>query len=217
MIASSASIGECHVPSSLARRFFFRRGGRDACGLAGCGPVSRGQAGAPCPGGRGGERRGAATDAARLLAPSMPPVQKALWLNEQQKEYLQRISDRYQGKAKEAMDALQRLPAEEQRRRYESFQDQARCDAAAVRKQVGAVLTPQQLQAYEKLDFRLRVPAALGNPQLLRSLGLSRGSEAGWGRFATTSRSGCTRCRPRPPTRRWKPSTPSNSRSLKKH
>ena len=72
------------------------------------------------------------------------------------------------------MDALQRLPADEQRRRYESFQDQARRDAAAVRKQVAAVLTPQQLQAYEKLDFRLRVPAALGNPQLLRSLDLSQ-------------------------------------------
>ena len=104
---------------------------------------------------------------------SMPPVQKALWLNEQQKTYLQRISDRFQAKAKEAMEALQRLPAEEQRRRLESFQDQARRDAASVRKQVAAVLTSQQLQAYEKLDFRLRVPAALGDPQLLRSLGLS--------------------------------------------
>ena len=104
---------------------------------------------------------------------ALPPVQKELWLTETQREKLQAIGARYQAKAQAAMEGLQRLGPEEQKRRLESLREQARKDVKAVHAQVADVLTPQQLQSYEKLAFRLRVPAVLEDSHLLGSLKLT--------------------------------------------
>ena len=95
---------------------------------------------------------------------SLPPVQKEVWLTEEQQQQLRAISAKYQAKAQAAMEALQRLPPEEQKRRLDALRGQARKDVEAVRKQVADVLTPQQLASYEKIAFRLRVPTALEDP-----------------------------------------------------
>ncbi len=104
---------------------------------------------------------------------ALPPVQKELWLSEVQQKKLQAISVQYQAKAQAAMAALQKLSPEEQRRRLDALREQARNEADTVHDQVTDVLTPQQLQSYEKLAFRLRVPAALEDPRLLGALNLT--------------------------------------------
>ncbi len=104
---------------------------------------------------------------------SLPPVQKEVWLTEEQQQQLRAISAKYQAKVQAAMEGLQRLPPEEQKRRLDALRGQARKDMEAVRKQVADVLTPQQLESYEKIAFRLRVPVALEDSRLLGSLDLT--------------------------------------------
>jgi Spy/CpxP family protein refolding chaperone len=104
---------------------------------------------------------------------SLGPVQKELELTDEQKRKLWEVSDMFQAKVLEINDMLEKLPPEEQKVESESLRGQARKDMDAVRKQVAEVLTRQQLQAYQKIDFRLRVSAALVNAQLLKSLKLT--------------------------------------------
>jgi Spy/CpxP family protein refolding chaperone len=103
----------------------------------------------------------------------MPPVQKEVWLTEDQRQQLRAISARFQAKARAATEGLQRLSPEEQQRRLPALQQQARKDLEGVRKEVANVLTSQQLQSYEKIAFRLRVPAALEDARLLGTLNLT--------------------------------------------
>jgi Spy/CpxP family protein refolding chaperone len=100
-------------------------------------------------------------------------VQKELRLSDLQKRQLRQIGDTYQAKALEAEDNLRRLPPEEQRLQAEALREHARRDMETVRKQVVEALTPQQLQAYHKIDFRLRVPTALSDARVLSALEVS--------------------------------------------
>ena len=86
---------------------------------------------------------------------SLGPVQKELELTDEQKRKLWEVSDMFQAKVLEINDMLEKLPPEEQKVESESLRGQARKDMDAVRKQVAEVLTRQQLQAYQKIDFRL--------------------------------------------------------------
>jgi hypothetical protein len=104
---------------------------------------------------------------------ALPPVQTELLMTAEERQQLQAISARSQAKAQAAMADLQRLSPEEQRKRLPALRQQARKDLEAIRKEVANVLTPQQLQAYEKVAFRLRVAYALEDARLLAALGLT--------------------------------------------
>ena len=113
-----------------------------------------------------------------FLALGIEQVQKELALTSRQKRLLRDISDRYQAKTQEINEALQRLRPEERELRIEAMRERARKDVAAIRRQVSEVLTRQQLESYETIDFRLQVPAVLGNPRLLDAVGATDGQKA---------------------------------------
>ena len=113
-----------------------------------------------------------------FLALGIEQVQKELALTSRQKRLLRDISDRYQAKTQEINEAFQRLRPEERELRIEAMRERARKNVAAIRRQVSEVLTRQQLESYETIDFRLQVPAVLGNPRLLDAIGATDGQKA---------------------------------------
>ena len=151
------------------------------CLAAGQGPASNSAKGPSEPAAGAEERPPLSVPG--FWALSMPPVQKELWLTDEQRQQLQAIAARCQAKAQATLAGLQRLSPEEQQRRLPALRQQAHKDLEAVRTDVANVLTAQQLQSYETIAFRLRVPAALEDARLLATLNLSDAQRAKLGQI----------------------------------
>lgn len=100
-------------------------------------------------------------------------IQKEVGLTDDQKQKLTDISDRYQATLQRGLEQLRELPQQEQQSRMAELRERAKELAQVARTKVESVLTPQQVAALQKIDFRMRAPALLTNPRSHEQLGLS--------------------------------------------
>jgi len=109
------------------------------------------------------------------LAPlSMEAVQREIGLRPDQKQQLKAISDGLAAAFQKLDKSFQALSPEEQHNPPKSFSDQAGQLTRNARRRAEAILTPQQLQAVEKIAFQLAAAGALSDPALQEKLGLNK-------------------------------------------
>lgn len=109
---------------------------------------------------------------------ALASVQKELGLSDAQKEKLRNIAQAYRKDIQEGWrqqwEKIRHLtPAEQQKywaQQRETLARRGKERIAAVRKEVEAVLTPQQLEQLREIDFRNRAAAMLQNPRTLDRL-----------------------------------------------
>lgn len=109
-------------------------------------------------------------------------VQKELGLSDAQKQKLRKIADEYRRETQEAWrqqwEKIRHLSPEEQQKYWaeerETLARRGKERIAAVRKAVEVVLTPQQLQQLQEINFRNRAAAMLQNPGTLDRLGATQ-------------------------------------------
>ena len=104
-------------------------------------------------------------------------VQNELKLTDEQKEKLKQISKSYYDQMPQSSQQdwakYREMSAEERRKKYGEIAEKRRQRLDAARKQIEAVLTPDQLDALKTIEFRTRAASLLQNPKTLEKLGLS--------------------------------------------
>jgi len=108
----------------------------------------------------------------------MESVQKEVKLSDQQKKKLEEISKKYYELMRQGYKVdwakLRELPAEQRKQKYAELAEKRKQQAAAARKQVEQVLSPQQLAAYKAIELRRRGAGMLRSPTIVQKLGLSK-------------------------------------------
>jgi Spy/CpxP family protein refolding chaperone len=103
----------------------------------------------------------------------MENTQKELKLTDQQKQKLKDLAEKYQTEMREYWSQSRRLPREEQQQRSTEWRERSAKQQREIRKQVEAVLQPEQLARLKEMNFHMRGPALLGNPRTMELLGLT--------------------------------------------
>ena len=137
------------------------------------------------PGGMGGPPR-AGGGMMMMGGPGIPgywnlgseSVQKELKLTDEQKQKLRQISDTYMKQMRERGSALQGLSPEEVREKMAELQKESAKAAEDARKQVGEILTSEQLAQLKEITFRSYAMSLLSNPRVLTQVGLSEDQQA---------------------------------------
>jgi Spy/CpxP family protein refolding chaperone len=103
----------------------------------------------------------------------METVQREIGLTPEQKQHLKAVSDTYGSSMAQLGKSFRELSPEEQQRQGKDIGEQAAQLARNAQRKTEAILTPQQLQAVEKIGFQLSAAAALADPGLQDKLNLS--------------------------------------------
>ena len=103
----------------------------------------------------------------------MESTQRELQLTDEQKQKLKTFAERYQTEARQQWGQLRELPREEQQKKMAEWRARTVQQHAEVRRQVEAVLQPEQLVRLKEIQWRTRGPATLSNPRSLEQLSLS--------------------------------------------
>ena len=100
-------------------------------------------------------------------------VQKEIGLSAQQREKILDLDQRFEASYRQAVMEVQQAPPQEQQQKVAGFQQRIAQQAQAVRKEVDTILSPQQVQAFKDVLFRMQLASVLASPQLADTLGLS--------------------------------------------
>ena len=108
-----------------------------------------------------------------LVPLSMEGVQRDIGLTPEQKQQLKAVSDGYVASMQQLDKSFSEFSPEEQQNRAKDINDQVAQLARNAQRKAEAILTPQQLQAVERIAFQLSAAGALSDPGLQEKLGLS--------------------------------------------
>ena len=97
-------------------------------------------------------------------------VQEELELRDEQKNELRKIGREYYEQTRRDWAGVRDLPAEERKKKYGEIRQKNLERMKEIRKQVEAVLSPEQLDRLKQINLRTRV---LQNPRIFEGLGIS--------------------------------------------
>lgn len=126
-------------------------------------------------------QRGMAAQEAQPAFPSIPSyyllgmeqIQQELNLNQQQKDQIEQLSQAYNQQSEQELQALRELPPASQQQKLAEAQQRAVTRIETLRQKLEGVLTEQQLGELNQISFRMAIPTALNNPQVVERLQVS--------------------------------------------
>ncbi len=125
--------------------------------------------------------RGIAAQEAQPAFPNIPSyyllgmeqVQQELNLSQPQKDRIEQLSQAYNQQSQQELQALRELPPAEQQQKLAEAQQRAMTRIETLRQKLEGVLTEQQLDKLNQISFRMAIPTALNNPQVVERLQVS--------------------------------------------
>jgi hypothetical protein len=103
----------------------------------------------------------------------MESVQREVGLTPEQRQQLKAVSDGLATSMQQLNKSFSAFSPEEQQTRSKDINEQASQLVRGAQRKAEAILTPQQLQAIQKIAFQLSAAGALSNPELQAKLDLS--------------------------------------------
>jgi hypothetical protein len=131
--------------------------------------------------------RGSAIQQAEPAFPSVPSyyllgmeqIQQELKLDQKQKDQIEQLSQNYTQQSQQELQALRETAPEERQQKLVEAQRRAAQRVETLRQKLEGVLTEKQLDELNQIAFRMAVPTALNNPQILDQLQVSEKQKEG--------------------------------------
>lgn len=103
----------------------------------------------------------------------MPQIQQELKLDQKQKDQIEQLSQNYTKESQQEIQALRETAPEERQQKLAEAQRRATKRVETLRQKLEGVLTEKQLDELHQIAFRMAIPQALNNPQILDRLQIS--------------------------------------------
>jgi hypothetical protein len=131
--------------------------------------------------------RGSAIQQAEPAFPNVPSyyllgmeqIQQELKLDQKQKDQIEQLSQNYTQQSQQELQALRETAPEERQQKLGEAQRRAAQRVETLRQKLEGVLTEKQLDELNQIAFRMAVPTALNNPQILDQLQVSEKQKEG--------------------------------------
>jgi len=101
---------------------------------------------------------------------SMPQVQNELKLTDKQQQQIEQFTQNYTQESQRELQTLRDVPPQQRQARVAEAQQRAVKRLETLRQRLEGVLQAEQRTELEQIAFRMAVPDALGNPQILEKL-----------------------------------------------
>lgn len=130
--------------------------------------AQRGQAGPA-----GQEAQAAVPNIPSYYLLGMEQIQQELNLNQEQKDKIEQLSQAYNQQSQQELQTLRELAPEERQQKLVEAQQRAVKRIETLRQNLEGVLTDKQQEQLQQISFRMAVPTALNNPQVVQRLQIS--------------------------------------------
>ena len=125
------------------------------------------------PGGVGGQGMVPAYSLPGYWMLGMENTQKELKITDAQKGKLKALAEKYQADMRQQYEKVREVPKDEQAKFWADWREKSAKRQAEVRKEVEAVLQPQQIAKLKEMNLRMRGPGLLSYPRTLEQLDLT--------------------------------------------